>query len=344
MDIQVINPIGYHCWNELILKTKTYSFFHSSDWAKVLNASYRYTPFYFTLFNGDKIAASIPIMEVKSIITGRRGVSLPFTDYCEPIFDEDIQFKNLYYQIIDYGKKLRWRYLELRDGQEVLNNVISSEKYLHHSLDLTPKENTIFSKFGRGTKSSIHKAARDGVVVRILNTLESINEFYKLNNITRKRHGLPPQPLYFFKKLYKHVISENLGFVALAYFQEKVIAGAIYVHFGEKAIYKYGASDAHFQRLRANNLIMWEAIQWYCQHNYRTLCFGRTELKNEGLRRFKTGWGTKEDTINYYKYDLRNNVFVKNRPVISAFNSKIFSKMPVHLLNILGSLLYRHMG
>ena len=37
------------------------------------------------------------------------------------------------------------------------------------------------------------------------------------------------------------------GFVILASHQDKVIAGAIYFHFGEKVIYKYGASNKCYQ-------------------------------------------------------------------------------------------------
>jgi len=49
--------------------------------------------------------------------------------------------------------------------------------------------------------------------------------------------------------------------VVLASFDQENVAGAIYFHLGEKAVFKYGASDKKFQHLRANNLVMWEAIK-----------------------------------------------------------------------------------
>jgi lipid II:glycine glycyltransferase (peptidoglycan interpeptide bridge formation enzyme) len=107
--------------------------------------------------------------------------------------------------------------------------------------------------------------------------------------MTRKEHGLPPQPFHFFKKIHDHIISKNLGVVVLASFDRENVAGAIYFHIGEKAVFKYGASDKKFQHLRANNLVMWEAIKWYSQNGYRSLCFGRTEPENQGLLQFKSG-------------------------------------------------------
>ena len=185
---------------------------------------------------------------------------------------------------------------------------------------------------------------KEGVEVKIDRSLESVKEFYRLNCMTRKEHGLPPQPFHFFKKIYDHVISKNLGMVVLASLDQENIAGAIYFHFGEKAVFKYGASDKKFQHLRANNLVMWKAIQWYSQNGYKNLCFGRTERKNQGLIQFKSGWGTTEQQINYYRYDLEKGSFVRGSSKVTGFHNKVFRNIPIPILKKIGALLYRHVG
>jgi hypothetical protein len=89
---------------------------------------------------------------------------------------------------------------------------------------------------------------------------------------------------------------------------------------------------------------MWEGIKWYVQKGYGTLCLGRTALDNNGLRRFKAQWGGDEQIINYYRYDLRHNTFVAQTPRISNYCHHVFRAMPIPLLRISGSLLYRYMG
>ena len=84
LHLQIINPLEYPGWDELLLGTDGYSLFHSSSWARVLHESYRYKPLYFTCIENGKLSALIPMMEVISFLTGRRGVSLPFTDCCQP--------------------------------------------------------------------------------------------------------------------------------------------------------------------------------------------------------------------------------------------------------------------
>lgn len=328
----------------MVLATKDDSFFYSSSWAKVLHDSYKYNPIYFTLFNRSGLLALIPVMQINGFLGGRRGVSLPFTDYCEPLISEEIQFQYVFREVIEFGKKKNWKFLELRGGEKYLHDALPCSSYYVHILPLLQHEDHIFSSFRGNTKRNIKKAIKNGVEVKICNSLESIKEFYRLNCTTKKKHGLPPQPYYFFKKVYDHIISKNLGFIALASFQGEAIAGAVFFHFGEKALFKYGASDINYQNLRPNNLVMWEAIKWCYKNGYKIFCFGRTEPVNTGLRRFKKGWGTEEHIINYYRYDLIRERFITNHQKLSPLQNRILSNTPGPLLDLLGSLFYKYMG
>ena len=284
------------------------------------------------------------MMEINSIITGKRGVCLPFTDYCVPVIPDKTYFKDIMDNIVVFGKNAGWKYIEFRGGENFPEDIQASLFFYGHTIDLSPGEDEIYSNFRDSTKRNIKKAIREGVEVRILNTLEATEEFYRLNCLTRKEHGLPPQPFHFFRNIYEHIISKKLGFVVLATYDNKTIAGAVYFHFGGNAIYKYGASAKEHQNLRANNLVMWEAIKWYCRNGFKSFCFGRTEPENEGLLQFKRGWGAEEHIINYYKYDFKKDKFVQDSSRLAGLHNKIFNKMPLPLLKLTGSILYRHIG
>lgn len=342
--VSVVDPADYEEWDEMLCALEEYSFFHSSAWAAVLSQSYLYTPTYFTLLDNDRIAALLPLMDVRSALTGHRGVSLPFSDQCEPLFNNKYLFRGVFDQIVEFAKKVGWKSVELRGGEGFLDDAPPCATYFGHTLCLSSNEKDLFSGFKDSNRRNIKKALKEGVEVKILNSFESVTEFVALNNITRKYHGLPPQPYYFFKRMYDHIISGNKGSVAIAYYKNKAIASAVYFHLGDKVVYKYGASDRNYQHLRANNLVMWEAIRYYCQEGYKSLCFGRTDTDNEGLRRFKSDWGTQERIIHYYKYDLKRGSFVTSAGKGVKLANKVFNKMPTCLLNFVGSLLYRHVG
>ncbi|GMT46722.1 MAG: hypothetical protein IEMM0007_0288 [bacterium] len=344
LNLKIINPINYNNWDELLLSTNNYSFFHTSYWARVLHESYGYRPLYFSVIDNGSLRFSLPLMEIKSRLTGRRGVSLPFTDYCEPIINEDIHFQDILDHLIEYGKQAGWKYIEMRSLRNMSENIPPSLEYYGHTLRLSKDEDLIYSQFRSSTQRNIKKATSQGVRVAVFRTLEGVSEFYRLNCLTRKMHGIPPQPWEFFRKTYDHIISGDHGRVILASYKGVTIAGAVYFHFGTKTLFKYGASDKKYQYLRANNLVMWEAIREYCNKGYKTFCFGRTEPENKGLRQFKNGWGASEKIIRYYRYDFKRNHFVNGNPHVSGLHNKLFNKMPIPLLKLVGSKIYKHVG
>jgi hypothetical protein len=343
MNLQIINPLEYPGWDDLLLTNDKFSFFHTSSWARVLFESYGYKPVYFSFIDNGKLSTLVPVMEINSFITGKRGISLPFSDICPPVVSDSECFSEAIEQVIVHGRKNGWKSIEWRGGENNIGDKVPSSSYYTHTLDVRSSEKELLSKFRSSTKRNIEKAIRESVHVGTHNSLESVKQFYRLNCMTRKKHGLPPQPFYFFGRIFKHIISPRKGFVVLATYKKRPIAGAVYFHFWDKAIFKYGASDFNFQYLRANNLVMWEGVKWCVRNGIKNLSFGITEMQNQGLVQFKKGWNTREEMIHYYKYSLKNNTFEKDQ-----FRGKtsylLFQKIPSPLLKFIGFLFYRHVG
>ncbi len=338
----VLNPLEDPTWDESLLSHPGYTFFHGSAWAKVLVNTYHYQPFYFVLRKGKQLVSLLPLMEVNSWLTRARGVSLPFTDYCEPLGSACVQMDNILRLVKNHMLRRRWAYVEIRGG--IYPDITPSVSYYVHTVELDTDPEAVFSKFSDTTKRNIKKAVRTGVGAHIYRSLESLREFYALHCITRKRHGLPPQPFSFFRNIYEHIISKGLGFVVLTSYDRQNIAGAVYFGLGKKFVYKFGASDIRYQHLRPNNLTMWEAIKWCAENGYRSMCLGRTAVHNQGLRRFKNGWGVQEQILKYYRYDVRRKTFVTEKPVVASSYSLIFGAIPKSWSRAVGSLLYKHVG
>ena len=343
MNIQIINPIDYPNWDNLLLTNDQTTFFHTAAWAAVLSEAYHYTPLYFTVIDNHKLSALIPVMEINSFLTGKRGVSLPFTDHCQPIAANNEDARKLFEKVTDYGKKAGWKSMEFRGGENLFPTQPSFSIFFTHTLNLTNGVKQIAKSFRNSTWRNIKKAEKNDVTVIRSNSLPSVREFYRLNCMTRKVHGLPPQPWYFFKHLFKSVISPEKGTIFLSSYKNNAVAGAAFFHFGNQAIYKYGASDRSYQHLRPNNLAMWQAIKWFAEKGFSSFSFGRTEPENLGLMQFKRGWGTNEQILNYYKYDLAKDRCVEDpNKIMTSYN--LFKMMPLPILKATGRLLYRHVG
>jgi len=343
--LEVVDPTRIPGWDEQLSRHPAATVFHTAAWARVLSETYGYLPSYFTALREDRLIAILPFMEVRSWLTGTRGISLPFTDECPPILPDGMPLDEVAPEVISRAGSRQWRTIEYRGHGRVMGHLLASSEYLTHELDLTPGEEALFSGYRSNVQRNIRKAEKSGISVVSDPTSGGVREFYRLNCLTRREYGLPPQPVRFFENLRTHLLGKGFGTLLLARHEGRAVAGAVFLHFSGKAVYKYGASDRRCQELRPNNLVFREGIRKLCGKGVRTLSFGRTDLHHEGLRQFKLSWGASEKTMQYFKYDVPSKSYLsskKCRPTILWEST--MSKLPVPLLRLIGRVAYRHVG
>jgi hypothetical protein len=282
-------------------------------------------------------------MEVSSRLTGRRGVSLPFSDFCFPLVSTPEDAARLQAAALEVGRRRGWKYLEFR-GACGLPKAKPSLEFFTHVVDLKGDAKLCFQRLESPVRRAIRKAENAQLHVEFEATAEAASTYYHLHCLTRKRHGLPPQPVEFFERIAQHIFCRSHGFVAIARHANQPVAASVFFHQGSEAIYKYGASDSNFQHLRGSNLVMWAAIKHLASLGAQYLHLGRTSLGNDGLRRFKLGFGAKEGKISYFRYDYRTNVFVADTDRAQSWVNRIFREMPIPLLRLAGKILYPHLS
>lgn len=320
------------------------SFFHSRAWARVLSETYGHRPFYFSKISEGQLVASLPIMEVSSSWTGKRGVSPPFTDFCTPLESPGDDANQLYHAATEQGRKRGWRYLECRSNDPGWPNARPSVSFYAHTIELDQTPDTAFKKLDNALRRGIRKTEAAGIRVEFSTSPEAMSDYYALHCQTRRRHSVPPQPFRFFENIASFVLARDHGFIATARLQGRAVAAAVFFHFGRHAIYKFGASDFSFQQLRPNNLMMWEAIKRCAAGKFATLHLGRTSLFNEGLRRFKLSLGASEERLDYFKYDFKKGAFVTDVDRAETRVNQVFRRFPAPLLRCAGRMLYPHLS
>jgi len=343
VEIRFIDPLADPEWDQLVLSHPGASFFHSAAWARVLSKSYGHKPFYLCFSHGGRPGALVPVMEVKSAFTGRRGVCLPFGDSCAPLLFNGCEPGLVTTKLSELALERRWKHFEIRDGNWFDLAVDPAVEYLGHTLDLRQGAEGLFAGFSSSVRRAIRKAEESELRVEVARSCESVTEFYRLHVQTRRRHGLPPQPLSFFHNIFEEVIRKGSGFVVRASLESRCVAAAIFFQFGRGAIYKFGASEAAAQAFRGNNLVMWQGIRFLAQNGCEFLHFGRTSLADAGLRRFKLGWGTTEELIRYFQWDTVAGQWVGRCDQSKGLHNTFFANMPLALNRLAGAFLYPHL-
>ena len=329
-------------WNRELETTPGATIFHTAEWARVLFDCYGHTPYYYKR-EGNNGAVILCLAEINSALTGRRAASLPFADECR-ILESGRAGSNLEEVIrfaADFGREKRWKSIEIRGVPREFSELAS---FYGHELELTKETDGLFQKCESSVRRAVRKAEKSGITVSFESGKNAIETYFRLHCLTRKKHGVPPQPFKFFEEIHRHIIEAGLGFIALARMEGRVLAGAVFFHFAGRAVYKFGASDPARDFLRPSNLVMWSAIQRLASEGFRSLSFGRSSLHQDGLRRYKLGWGATEKSIHYLKIQIGRNDHKMSSVAPEAGSFGLLRYLPLPVLKQIGAWAYPHLG
>jgi CelD/BcsL family acetyltransferase involved in cellulose biosynthesis len=343
VEAQLIDPLRESVWEEQVRHHRDATVFHSSAWARVLHETYGHKPCYVLMSVEREPLALVPMMEVHTVFSGLRGVCLPFSDACAPLLSSRFGQDLVVDKLRQIGRERGWRYFEVRDDSILPEAAPHSESYYSHTLDLRAGADPVAAQYSDAAQRAIRKAQRSGLSAEARSDGDAVKEFYRLHVRTRHKHGVPPQPWTFFANIHQHIIATGLGFTMLVKQAGRPIAAAVFFRLGRNAVYKFGASDERFQHFRGNNLCISHAIKVLIDGGAEILDFGRSEKENEGLRRFKLGWGTKEAQICYGKFSLSADSWVGSRSHRSIFYNRVFRALPAPVNRLAGVLLYPHL-
>lgn len=362
-DVQAVDPLSFEDWDLLLAEHPGATIFHTSAWAQTLVDTYGFIPRYLVQRDGKRLLSLLPMMEVGSRWIAHRCVSLPFTDGCPPLVSPQLldslptvdpaparpldslremaSAEPLLGSALRLAQNLRCKSIELRDCKRWASQVLPSVSFHGHIVPLFVSEEEQLQKCSPAMRRALRKAGRSPLHLKEGREWADVKAYYALHCQSRRRHGLPPQPIDFFRNIQRQILARGLGFVLLAMAGDTPVAGAVFFGFGRNALYKFGASSESHLELRPNNLVLWQGIRRCAERGFSSLDLGRTSLDNDGLRRFKLGLGGEECLIHYVRQDFRLGRVVVTPDRASGWHSRIFRRLPPPLSRLIGNFLYR---
>ncbi|MBA2643073.1 MAG: GNAT family N-acetyltransferase [Actinobacteria bacterium] len=312
--------------------------FHNAAWGGLLAECYGFRAFAIVVRHGGHVAAGLPVAEVRSPLRKRRWVALPFTDSLTPLGPPE-----LHGQLCSVLERLREaervRSLEVRADVPA---GLKSARGLSHVLPLGRDPDVVRRTFSKSqVQRNIARSVREGVTVREAVDIDDlVGTFYELHLLTRRRQGVPIQPRRFFALIWERMIARGLGTVLVAELRGRPVASAVFLNWQRTAVYKFGASDAGAWSARPNHALFWEAIRRACVAGTEEFDFGRTDPGNEGLRAFKSGWGTDERPLVYTSFGEAPGT--PGSGWVGSALAATIRHSPLWLCRALGETLYRY--
>jgi CelD/BcsL family acetyltransferase involved in cellulose biosynthesis len=328
-----IDPVRDPRWAELVDRHPASSVFHTTEWLTALRRTYGFEPLALTSSPpGTSLADGILFCKVRSLITGTRLVSLPFSDHCQPLSASE----DLLCALAETRERERMKYVELRPVEPLPRcGLEPSQRYYLHTLDLCPPLEDVFRKFHADcVRRKIRRAERENLAVEEGRSEDLLRDFFALQVITRRRHGLPPQPVEWFRNILAAMGEKAV--IRVARSNGRAVASIMTLRHKQTAVYKYGGSDLDDSNLGGTQLLLWKAIEDARGRGMVELDMGRCDIEAAGLAQFKERWGARRREVTYYRDPA------KAHRKMPEFN--FLARLPNPVLILVGRLLYRHLA
>ena len=305
-------------------------------WKNVIEKTYKHKPHYLIAKEEGEIKGILPLFSMRSMIFGKKLVSVPFGPYGGVCTDNNIATEML----IEEAKKIIEEedldYLELRNFVKCDNNgFATNESYVTFIIDLNADPQIVWNKIKRDKRRNVEKAKNAGLKV---DWNATVKDFYKVHARTMRDLGTPTHGLKFFKAILEE-FPNNAKVLTIKY-DGKPICCQFLFFYKETVIAVWGSSLDEYKAYHPDQLSNWEVIKYGCEKGFRYFDFGRC-LRDTGVYSYKVRWSGYPKQL-YYQYYLNN---VRKMPDTSQLNpnrekfSKVWRRLPVPITNKLGPVL-----
>ncbi|HXO30877.1 MAG TPA: GNAT family N-acetyltransferase [Candidatus Acidoferrales bacterium] len=324
--------------------------FHTSGWLAALQQTYDYEPIVFTTSPPEeRLRNGLVFCKVKSWVTGRRLVSLPFSDHCALLADTSSEQEELLSHFCERASRDGYTHAEIRPkntGDSVplaAANLEIAERFCLHALSLDPPLDVLFHNLHKDCiQRKIHRAQKEHLSYESGRTEPLLRTFYQLLMRTRRRQLLPPQPLKWFRNLVKSM-GENLT-IRIVSKDHCPVAAMLTLSHKTTLTFKYGCSDERFQNLGGTPFLFWKAIQEAKDQGLRELDLGRSAIDHTGLIQFKDRLGAVKTVLPYWRGPSGRAAAPARLWWKIRMTKGIMSWIPEPVLVASGRFLYRHIG
>lgn len=350
MHIELLSRENQYDYKNYVEQHPNANIYHTIEWKRVLEDTYRYRPYYLLLRDNSSVKAVLPLFYIDTWLGGRRLVSLPFSHYVPILYDNNESLSFLVDYVVSLSKRLQCHFVQLRCGDISLAECFMPIQ-THYRSELSLAGRSIDDIWRRRNMNQVRqcvkRARRKDILVKEVTELKDYRHFYMLELKTRHFQGMPCYPQMLFDNIYYHLCLNRLCNLFLAYYEGYALAGLIILCYNKNAIYAYGGSlkDKEVLSKRPNEALFWHAIEFTKAQDINMFDFGSTPLSNKGLLQFKKKWGTETEDLFYLYFSKDNRARGINREgTASKVASRALRLMPEKLFELVGSKLIRQVG
>jgi CelD/BcsL family acetyltransferase involved in cellulose biosynthesis len=271
------------------------SLFSSAPWQRAVARSYGFPLSAAVRSGAGRIEAALLFSRIADL-RGERIVAGPFCDYCDPLVEDAESWRALQEALFALRLPVTLRCLRNAGVVMEAGRFEVAGRAAWHGVDLTRSEDALWAGFDGSARQNIRKAERLGVRVRAGRSLADVQAFFDMHCQVRKaKYRLLPQPFALFREIHAAFAPEDRLTVLLAESGGQVVAGILFIAWGDTLYYKFNASVD--RQACPNDLLVWEGIRMGRRLGLARLDFGASDTTQPGLLRYKAKYATEQGEI-----------------------------------------------
>lgn len=329
-------------WRDALACLPGASLYHSEQWLAVLSRSYGMDFWVATVAEGPSVRAACVLARSKTPLS-RHFVTLPFSDYCQPLAVDRAAMETLLNSLANDPRTQRGceiRGISAPAPWQVANCFAVFSVDMARTGDAI--ERALGGEFRRKLARNLRQAKQAGVKIERGDGPDHIARFYQMLLETRRRLGVPPQPLRLFTLVREIFCADNLIDIWLATADGGDTAGLVLLKYRDRLYYKWSARGA-INTPGANHLLLWSVIESYAG-NALSLDLGRADVRNQGLMQFKKEMGGRAEPLPYSYFPKRPRHISPEVPgPTRKALIQIWRRLPLSATRVIGSALYGYL-
>lgn len=327
-----INDLDIEEWTGLSLRSEVCDAFQTYEWASVLKNSMNMQPFFLTVHNGAKTLGGVMLLRKKIL-----GIFDAYEIRGGPLYVDDGSshvMKNIVRSLEkEKGRSIYLLFIPLPTINSSFQTMFKNEGYRGFPfctliIDLGRSLDEIWSALNKKARWGVRKAEHLGVEVKVANTWQEWEEYYRLQVLHGKQKQYSTYSHRFFKEMFD-LHKKKMARLFLAKYENQTIAGSLFLVYRENMVFLQNASLHAFLAKNPNNLIQWKSIKWAKENGVITydmngLPWEKTSYLR-GVHDYKKRWNGQ---IHWYHYYLNRRLFYRGVHLIrtNSLAWKLFSQ------------------
>ncbi len=335
-------------WDRFVEEQEGARFIHLIGFKRVVEKIYKFEPFYLYFERGGDISAIFSSFIQKSIFTGRKIVSQPFSEYGGLLFSNSLEedekisiLDELFFILKNAMEKRKIKGVEIRGKMDkIIERFAQKEVLGGYGIKRLGKNLDLWNSVDYMVRKAVNKAKREGLTIQEDPNFEKIKEFYRLHLITMKKFGSPPHPYFYFLSL-KNELSENIK-VFHALYKGRIISALLGWKVGRSIHITDNPSDRKFFFLRGNDYLHYYFLEWAKENDFEVFDFG--PMRYEGQEFYKRKWNLETYEYSIFYYPEKIGTLAYHPPFYVKMASKIWKFVPKEVSKYMGKFLRRELG